>query len=194
MRKNSNIPSSKSKSLKKEPAPKSRRPMLNSDASPHANQLARPPCFPEIFEEDEDAPVDNRYQSPTPLTRRKEPRSTSSASQPHVLACSTPSYRPAFGSPLRCSAGLAGEEEECAAVYGHRRVDVDKDVGPERASSRGKKKRTLAQAQAEREKRRIREDFEVAAQRLQDVTNAFGARTSLPPLDTNVFGIFSTYL
>jgi hypothetical protein len=73
-------------------------------------------------------------------------------------------------------------------------VDVGEDVGPERASSRGKKKRTLAQAQAEREKRRIREDFEVDAQRLQDVTNAFGARSSLPPLDTNVFGIFSTYL
>ena len=82
-------------------------------------------------------------------------------------------------------------------------MDVDEDVELERASNRGKKKRTLAQAQAEeapteggreREKRRIREDFEVAAQRLQDVTNAFGARSSLPPLDTNVFGIFSTYL
>ena len=108
---------------------------------------------------------------------------------------------PAFGSPLRRSAGLAEEEEEYAAVHGHRRVDVDEDVELERASNRGKKKRTLAQAQAEeapapaeggreREKRRIREDFEVAAQRLQDVTNAFGSRASLPPLDTNIFGIF----
>jgi hypothetical protein len=80
-------------------------------------------------------------------------------------------------------------------------VDADEDVELERASSRGKKKRTLAQAQAEeapapaeggreREKCRIREDFEVAAQRLQDVTNAFGTtRASRPPLDTNVFGI-----
>ncbi|KAN0131155.1 hypothetical protein V8E53_011047 [Lactarius tabidus] len=108
---------------------------------------------------------------------------------------------PAFGSPLRRDAGLAEEEEEYAAVHGHRRVDVDEDIELERASSRGKKKRTLAQAQAEeapapaegsreREKRRIREDFEVTAQRLLDVTNAFGTtRASLPPLDTNVFGI-----
>ena len=79
-------------------------------------------------------------------------------------------------------------------------MDVDEDVELERASSRGKEKHTLAQEQAEeapapeeggreREQHRIREDFEVAAQRLQDVTNAFG-RASLPPLDTNVFGIF----
>ncbi|KAN0131166.1 hypothetical protein V8E53_011058 [Lactarius tabidus] len=108
---------------------------------------------------------------------------------------------PAFGSPLRHDAGLAEEEEDYGAVHGHRRVDVDEDIELERASSRGKKKRTLAQAQAEEapapaegdrehEKRRIREDFEVTAQRLQDVTNAFGTtRASLPPLDTNVFGI-----
>jgi hypothetical protein len=52
-----------------------------------------------------------------------------------------------FGLPLRRDAGLA--EEEYAAVHGHRRVDVDEDIELERASSRGKKKRTLAQAQAE---------------------------------------------
>ena len=265
MRKNFNIPSPKSQSPKKEPSPKARRPMLNPDASPHANRLARPPRFPEICEEDEDAPEDNRCQSPTPVTtRRKKPRSTSTSSQPHVLARPSPpppSFQqapivatiqvdidesllkqnkkrisrrqsglitvgsgnsssgsttssstksrttsppprtpsPAFGSPLRRSAELAEEEEEYAAAHGHRRVDVDEDVELERASNRGKKKRTLAQAQAEeapaeggreREKRRIREDFEVAAQRLQDVTNAFGARSSLPPLDTNVFGIY----
>jgi hypothetical protein len=266
MRKNFNIPSPKSQSPKKDPAPKARRPLLNPDASPHANRLARPPRFPEICEEDEDAPEDdNRCQSPTPVTRRKKPRSTSSTSQHHVLArpsssppphlqapivatirvdidesllkqnkkrisrrqsglitvgsgnsssgstssstksrTTSPPPRapsPAFGSPLRRDAGLAEEEEEYAAVHGHRRVDLDEDVELERASSRGKKKRTLAQAQAEeapapaeggreREKRRIREDFEVAAQRLQDVTNAFGTtRASLPPLDTNVFGI-----
>jgi hypothetical protein len=265
MRKNFNIPSPKSQSPKKEPPPKARRPVLNPDASPHANRLARAPRFPEIFEEDEDAPEDNRCQSPTPVTRRKKPRSTSSASQPHVLArpsSSPPPFlqapivatiqvdidesllkqnkkrisrrqsglitvgsgnsssgstgsstksrttsppprapSPAFGSPLRRDAGLAEEEEEYAAVHGHRRVDVDEDIELERASSRGKKKRTLAQAQAEeapapaeggreREKRQIREDLEVTAQRLQDVTNAFGTtRASLPPLDTNVFGI-----
>ena len=64
------------------------------------------------------------------------------------------------------------------------------------------KKCTLTQARAEeapaeagrdREKRRIREDFEVAAQRLQDVTNSFGTRASLHPLDTNVFGILSPF-
>ena len=84
-------------------------------------------------------------------------------------------------------------------------MDVDEDVELERASSRGKEKHTLAQEQAEeapapeeggreREQHRIREDFEVAAQRLQDVTNVFGARASFPSLDTNIFGIFSTYL
>ena len=71
-----------------------------------------------------------------------------------------------------------------------RPVDADKEATLERASSRGKKKRTLAQAQAEeapaeggreREMHRLREDYEVAAQRLLDVTNEFAIRTSLPP-------------
>ena len=257
------IPSTKPQSPKKEPPPNARRPMRNPDALLHANRLARPPRVPEIFEEDEDAPEDNnRCQSPTPVTRRKKPRSTStSASQPHVLArpsflpptflqapivatiqvdideslleqnkkrisqrqsglitigsgtttststksrTMSPSPRaasPAFGSPFRRSAGLAEEEEEYAAVHGHRRVDVDEDVELERASSRGKE-RTLAQGQAEeapapaeddraREKRQIREDFEVAALLLQGVTNTLGTRASLPPLHTNVFGILS---
>ena len=152
--------------------------MLNPDASPHANRLARPPRFPEICEEDEDAPEDSdRCQSPTPVTtRRMKPRSSSTTSQPHVLARPSPpppsflqapivaanqvgideslmkqnkkhisrrqrgritggsgnsnsssttssstrsrttfppprAPNPAFGSPLRRSAGLAGEEE-----------------------------------------------------------------------------------
>jgi hypothetical protein len=87
MPKNFNIPSPKSQSSRKDPAPKARHPLLSPDASPHANWLARPPRFPEICEEDEDAPEDNnRCQSPAPATRRKKPRSTSSASQHHVLA------------------------------------------------------------------------------------------------------------
>jgi hypothetical protein len=103
---------------------------------------------------------------------------------------------------LRRDAGLAEEEEDYAAIiHGHRPVDADEEVALERALSalsRGKKKRTLAQAQAEeapaeggreREKRRLREEFLVAAQRLQDVTNGFGTRASLSPLDTNTFGI-----
>jgi hypothetical protein len=257
MRMNFNVPSPK-----KEPAPKARRPTLNPGASPHANRLARPPRFPEIFEEDEagsDALQDDRSQSPTPV-RRKKPRSISSSSHPHMLArpssptppvlsapivatiqvdidesflkqgkkrisrrqsavgigsgnsssgssssrgraTSPPPRAPslAFGSPLRCDAGLVEEEEEYAAVHGHQPVDADEEVALERASSRGKKKRTFARAQAEKapaeggrewEKRRLCEDFEVAAQRLQDVTNAFATRASLPPLDTNVFGIY----
>jgi hypothetical protein len=45
-------------------------PVLNSDASPHANRLARPPRF-EIFEDDEvrsDSFENIRCQSPTPVT------------------------------------------------------------------------------------------------------------------------------
>jgi hypothetical protein len=60
--------------------------MPNLDTSPHVNRLERPPRFPDIFEEDEGAPEDTRCQSPTPVTRRKKPCSTSSALQPHVLA------------------------------------------------------------------------------------------------------------
>ena len=92
MRKNFNILSPRSQSPKKEPSPKARRPVLNPNASPRANRLARSPRFTEIFEKDEagsDAPEDDRYQSPTPVTRRKnlKPRSTPSVSlSTHVLA------------------------------------------------------------------------------------------------------------
>lgn len=80
------------------------------------------------------------------------------------------------------------------AVHGQRPVDADEEAAFERALSRGKMK-TLAQVQAyeapveggqERERRRLCEDVEVL---LQDVTNGFGTRTSLPPIDTSVFGI-----
>ena len=74
MRKNLNIPSPNSQSPK-EPSPKARRPVLNPNASPLANRMARPPRFPEIFKEDEagsDALEDDRIQSPTPVTRRKK--------------------------------------------------------------------------------------------------------------------------
>ena len=73
MRKNFNVPSPK------EPAPKARHPMVNPDDSPHANRLARPPRFPELFEEDERALENNRCQSLSLVTPRKKPRSTSSA-------------------------------------------------------------------------------------------------------------------
>jgi hypothetical protein len=101
---NFNIPSPKSRSPKKEPAPKAHRPVLNwcPAASPHANRLARPPHFPGIFKEEDvvsDAVEDYRYQSPTPVTRRKKPRSTSSASQLHVPAPSS-SSPPLLQAPI----------------------------------------------------------------------------------------------
>ena len=73
MYKNFNVPSPK------EPAPKARHPMVNQDASPHANRLARPSRFPKLFEEDERALEGNRCQSPTLVTPLKTPRSTLSA-------------------------------------------------------------------------------------------------------------------
>jgi hypothetical protein len=259
MRKNFNIPSPKSPSPKKDTFPKARRPMLNPDASPHANRLARPPRVPEIFEEDEagsDALAEDGSQSPTPVMRRKKPRSTSSSSRapvpaptispptlpPPIVATiqvdinesllkqgkkrisrrqsglinvtsssgsggssssssrgrgASPPLRPsspAFGSPLRRDAGLA-EEEEHEALLGRRPTNADEELPLDRATSKGKKKRTLTQAQAEealaeddleRDKRRLREDPEIAGQRLP---NAFGARVSLAPLDTNVSGM-----
>ena len=103
------------------------------------------------------------------------------------------------GSPLRRDAGVIEEVAEYSAVHGQRPFDADEEAALEQASSRGMKERSLAQAQAEeapaeggreREKRRLREDYEVVAQRLLDVTNEFVTRTSLPPLDTNVFGIY----
>jgi len=266
IRKNFNIPSPKSPSSKKEPLPKARRPVLNADASPHVNRLARPPRVPEIFEEDEagsDALEEDGSQSPTPVTRRRKPRSTSS-SRPHLptptvpllppqnlpapivatiqvdinesllkqgkrrisrrqsglinvtssgssgsassssRSCApSPPLRPpspAFGSPLRRSAGLAEEEEEYEALHGQRTADTSEDTHLERGTSKGKKKRTLTQAQAEeapagedheREKRRLREDPDVAGPRLHDLTNAFGSRIPLPPLNTNVLGMAS---
>src|SRR6266851_3778740 len=93
IRKNFDIPSPKSPSPKKEPVPKARRPVLNPDASPHANRLARPPRVPEIFEEDEagsDALEEDGFQNPTLVIRRKKPRSTSSSSRPHLLTPTLP--------------------------------------------------------------------------------------------------------
>jgi hypothetical protein len=126
--------------------------------------------------------------------------STSSASSSSKGRGGSPHLRPpspAFGSPLRRDAGLA-EEEEYEALLGQRPTNANEQLPFEHSTSKGKKKRTLTQAQAEevsagddreREKRRLREDPEIAGQRLQDVTNAFGARVSLPPLDTNVSGM-----
>jgi hypothetical protein len=127
--------------------------------------------------------------------------SSSSASSSSKGRGASPSLRPpspAFGSPLRRDAALAEEEEEYEVILGQRPTNANEVSYLERATSKGKKKRTLTQAQAdevvveddrEREKRRLRDDPEIAGQRLQDVTNAFGSRISLPPLDTNVSGM-----
>ncbi len=265
IRKSFNIPSPKSPSPKNDTLPKARRPVLNPDASPHANRLARPPRVPEIFEEDEagsDALAGECSQSPTPVMRRKKSRSMSSSSRlpapaptvspptlpPSIVATiqvdinesllkqgkkrlsrrqsglinitgssgsgssssasssskgrgASPPLRPpspAFGSPLRHDAALAEEEEEYEAILGQRPNNANEEFHLERATSKGKKKRAFMQAQPEevvvegdreREKRRLREVPDIAGQRLQDVTNAFGSRVSLPPLDTNVSGM-----
>ena len=130
------------------------------------------------------------------LLLARSPRATRPPSLREQLA---PRSARGYGAPL----GLQ-KRKKCVLVHGHRRVEADDDIEFERASRRGRKKRSLAPSQPEevpapaeggreREKRRIREDFDVAAQRLQDMTNAFGARASLIPLDTNVLGIFSIY-
>ena len=127
--------------------------------------------------------------------------SSSSASSSSKGRGASPPLRPpspAFGSPLRRDAVLAEDEEKYEAILGQRPTHVNEEPYLERATSKGKKKRTLTQAQAgelvveddrEREKRRLRDDPEIAGQRLQDVTNAFGSRVSLTPLDTNVSGM-----
>ncbi|KAI0294664.1 hypothetical protein B0F90DRAFT_1755372 [Multifurca ochricompacta] len=105
IRKNFNISSPKPPSPKREPVPKARRLILNPDASPHANRLARPPRFPEIFEEDEagsDALEEDGSQSPTPVLRRKKPRSTSSSSSrlPVSARATSPPSVPTLPMPI----------------------------------------------------------------------------------------------
>ena len=127
--------------------------------------------------------------------------SSSSTSSSSKGRGATPPLRPpspAFGSPLRRDAALTEGEDEYEAILGQRSMNVNEEPYLERGASKGKETRTLTQAQAdelvveddrEREKRRLRDDPEILGQRLQDVTNAFGSRVSLPPLDTNVSGM-----
>ena len=66
----------------------SMRKNLNN-ASPHANRLACPSRFPEIFRDEavSDVLEDDRCQSPTPITHRKKLSSKPTVSHPtHVLA------------------------------------------------------------------------------------------------------------
>ncbi|KAI0062149.1 hypothetical protein BV25DRAFT_1826018 [Artomyces pyxidatus] len=81
IRKNFNVPAGKPTSPSKHASmPKARRPILNPEASPHVNRLARAPNFPEIFEEEEaDSELDEDAEaSPSPAARRKKPRASSS--------------------------------------------------------------------------------------------------------------------
>ena len=124
--------------------------------------------------------------------------STSSSSRGHGASPPLRPPSPALGSPLRRDVALAEEGEEYEVILGQRQTSANDESFLERATSKGKKKRTLTQAQAdevvvendrEREKRRLRDDPEITGQRLQDAMNAFGSRISLPPLDTNVSGM-----
>ena len=123
LRKNFNIPSPKSPSPKKPSPPKARRPVLNPDASPHANRIARPPRVPEIFEEDEadsDAPVDARTHSPTPITRRKKPRSISSSRPLASAVAASPLPGPALAVPI--VATIQVDIDESLLRHGTKRI------------------------------------------------------------------------
>jgi hypothetical protein len=123
LRKNFNIPSPKSPSPKKPSPPKARRPVLNPDASPHANRIARPPRVPEIFEEDEadsDAPVDDRTHSPTPITRRKKPRSISSSRPLASAVAASPLPGPALAVPI--VATIQVDIDESLLRHGTKRI------------------------------------------------------------------------
>jgi hypothetical protein len=95
-RKNFHLPSPKSQFPENKPPPIARRPVLNSDASLHANRLAWPPRLLEENEVGSDTPKVNvnHYRSPTPVTRRKKPRSTPSASEPGTPRAGTPPRLP----------------------------------------------------------------------------------------------------
>ena len=131
MRKNLNIPSPNSQSPK-EPSPKARRPVLNPNASPLANRMARPPRFPEIFKEDEagsDALEDDRIQSPTPVTRRKKHAvcipSHTRAGTPIVFPSATPTGPDRTDYPSRYRRIIAQVEQETDMVAAERPVQCD---------------------------------------------------------------------
>ena len=122
IRKNFNIPSPKSSPPKKEPIPKARRPVLNPDASPHVNRLARPPRVPEIFEEDEagsDVLEEDGSQSPTLVMRRKKSLSTSSSS-PLVLAPVISTTPPTIPAPI--VATIQVDINETLLKHGKKRI------------------------------------------------------------------------
>ncbi|GJE88145.1 hypothetical protein PsYK624_042280 [Phanerochaete sordida] len=60
------------------PVPRARRPVIDPNASPPLNRIARAPTVPALFEEDEDEDEDVQ-SSPTPRRRKSKSRSSSSA-------------------------------------------------------------------------------------------------------------------
>jgi hypothetical protein len=186
----------------------SSRPQLPTPTAPLPHQNLRAPIVATIHVDINESllkqgkkRISRRQSGLINVTSSGSSGSTSSSSR---SCASSPPPRPpspAFGSPLRRSAGLVEEEEEYEAFHGQRPADTSKDTDLGHETSKGKKKRTLTQAQAEeaptgdgheREKRRLREDPDVAGPRLQDLTNAFGPRIPLPPLDTNISGMDSS--
>lgn len=85
--------SRESSSPEPEPAPappRARRPVIDPNASPPANRIARAPTIPALYEEDEEEEDDLRA-SPTPRKRKGKSRSSSSSSRlPLPSRTSTP--------------------------------------------------------------------------------------------------------
>ncbi|EKM56137.1 uncharacterized protein PHACADRAFT_174307 [Phanerochaete carnosa HHB-10118-sp] len=67
--------SRESSSPEPEPAPRARRPLIDTNASPPPNRLARAPTVPALYEEDEDD-EDDIQTSPTPRRRKSKSRTS----------------------------------------------------------------------------------------------------------------------
>ncbi|GBE82871.1 hypothetical protein SCP_0412580 [Sparassis crispa] len=104
IRKSFSIPHSRSSSEESQPpaptAVRAKRPVVNPNASPAPNRLARPPTFPGITEDDEtnlsspgepDADVEEELEaSPTPVKRRKTKPHTSDSRLPVPTRVASP--------------------------------------------------------------------------------------------------------
>jgi hypothetical protein len=141
--------------------------------------------FPEIFEEDEVEPNaledNNSCKRPAAMSRRKKLPIYLAA--PCAVTPLIPRSRRPTGVDHDSGNSSSGSTLFTKGCTTSPRVPSPTFGSPLRSDCWTEDRREL-------ETRRIREDFELATQRLQDVTSAFGTtRASLPPLDTNVFGI-----
>jgi hypothetical protein len=183
--KNVNIPSPKSQSPKKEPAPKARRPLLNwgPAALPHAS---------EIFEEEH---VGTRRSSLSkPDTCDKPPEAAF-----YVFRFATPRAVDIDKSLLKqnkkplsrrqsgliaVGSGTSSSNSSSSSTKSCTTSTLPRAPSPASALSR----RDAGLAERKKRRRRSTDENAIAAQRLQDVTNSFGStRASLPPLSSNVF-------